>query len=172
MMLRLWMLASALVGVGCGADAIGGIADETDSLIAPPDEPAGAKVGLGDECLDSSNCQSGLCAAPWNGEGAALVCVDTCVDTNDETRWCADDAVCCEPDAVCGSRGLCLPAGAVDETGTAGSTGGTGTGTGTAGSTGGTATDTGTDTEAAGSTRGGGPATGSGSTGASSTGTG
>lgn len=171
MKLGLWLLASALVTAGCagGGDDI---LDETDSLIAPPDEPAGDKFALGEPCQASGDCRSGLCSAPWNGTPMPLVCVDTCVAKNDPTLWCADDSACCDPAAVCGSRGLCQIVVAADETSGDADTSATGTAGSTTGMDTGTAGGSSTDGETETATSSGSGSTGTGSTGTGSTGPG
>ncbi|MEM9460454.1 MAG: hypothetical protein AAGF11_40170 [Myxococcota bacterium] len=178
MTLSVWRLAVVLFAAGCAVGTADGQFDETDSLIAPPDEPAGDQIALGEPCPSSNACQSGICSAPWNGEGAPLVCVDSCVATEDSTRWCADDQSCCDPAATCGARGLCRVGAVVDGTGSSGtgSSGSSGSGSSGSGSSGsGSASSGSAGSGSAGSGTGstGEPGTSSGtggSTGASSTG--
>ncbi len=91
-------------------------------------------AAIGDPCDDTVQCSgNGVCVAPFDaGAPGTLVCRVSCVELDDASSWCSDDASCCS--GVCGPRGLCLPdeAGA-DETAESGDM--TGAGDTTAGDT-------------------------------------
>ncbi len=157
--------AAMLLALGCADDGFDqGPIEETDSLLPPPDEPAPGSIPLGDPCSESNDCSGpGICAAPFDGDGGALVCTDACVPSEDSTQWCADDEACCDGDAICGPRGLCQVPVAVDETG-ASETGMASTGADGGDTTVGMSSSDGTATSSEGSS-------GMASTGGSSTGT-
>ena len=90
-------------------------------------------------CRVTSECRQGLhCfAAPLNGTRGEPFCHSACVENDDPSVWCMDDASCCDEDAVCTPRGTCVrlddlvvrpsesedgvtggSSGAVDDTGT------------------------------------------------------
>jgi hypothetical protein len=104
-------------GVGMGLD--GGEDDDADSGGARGD----------DECQGSQDCMDAFCVGPYDPVTQVrgiYQCVPTCVEAMDETRWCSDDAACCDPGARCSARGYCEvdPPGATDtDTDTAGSMG-------------------------------------------------
>lgn len=80
--------------------------------------PEGA---VGSPCDGSVECNAGLvCAAPFDrGERGVYACVGACIGLMDEARWCADASACCDPDALCTTRGYCI----APQTGTTGTTG-------------------------------------------------
>ncbi len=89
----------------------------------------------GDACKFSADCPAGqICVAPFDGDRRqpyACVAPDACVPEAASPEaaawWCADDLACCDANATCSDRGLCV----------------VGTGTSTSTGSGGT-TDTGT----------------------------
>lgn len=58
-------------------------------------------------CVASEDCDDGFCVAPVDTARGASVCRPACVETMDETAWCADAAACCDPQATCNVRGYC-----------------------------------------------------------------
>lgn len=111
----------------------GGSTSTSTSSSSSTTTEGGNTFGEVDDCLLTNDCPAGLyCVAPFDQslgpEGKGLnECVADCVDIMDETRWCTDEAACCDPTAECTDRGYCVHP--------SDSTGGD-TGTGTAGSTG------------------------------------
>jgi hypothetical protein len=145
------------------------IAGDTDYM--PEDPPAGncgetnndpctsTGVEAEDGCSATLPCDAGLfCAASFDGDIGRFDCRDACVPDMDDTRWCFDDAACCNAGSVCQGRGYCVPSGATStgldpdtgadtgtDTGTdAGSSTSMGTGDTSTSTTDGSTTDTGT----------------------------
>lgn len=88
---------------GCGGAGVG-----DDGGGAP-----GAPVG--NPCDGTNQCQSGVCAATFDGDDAGtLECQDACIDVMDQGMWCSDSGSCCEG-LVCTSRGLCVPDESADD---------------------------------------------------------
>jgi hypothetical protein len=137
-----------LLLVGCSESAlVGGTYMEDDPPAGTCEDTDAAECetgGQGDDCASSAECGGNLvCGATFDGDIGRFQCQAACVPTMDESRWCIDDAACCDTTASCGPRGYCMISEDVD-TGVD-----TGTGTGTSGdaSTGAGSTDTGTGTE-------------------------
>jgi hypothetical protein len=166
--MRLSLIVVGLVFAGCGSAELSDYMDE-DLPAGQCKETEGDVCetgGEGDQCGSTQDCGGDLiCAAQFNGDIGRFECQDVCIPTMDETRWCMDDAACCDAAATCGPRGYCMIDGGVGETVDEASGGSEGAGTTTSG------TDTGGGTTSAGTTSG---ATSSGgtdtSTGTSTTG--
>lgn len=83
---------------GCGGAGVG-----EDGGGGAPGAPVGSP------CDGTNQCQSGVCAATFDGDDAGtLECQDACIDVMDQGMWCSDSGSCCEG-LVCTSRGLCVP---------------------------------------------------------------
>lgn len=159
-------LAAMMVLVGCFApgqdsgnasdteyipdDLPSGNCGETDN---DPCESSGAEVP--NSCQSTIECDAGrFCTAGFDGDIGIFACREGCIADFDETRWCVDDAGCCEPGSICQGRGYCVPAGATSsESGGAVETS-TGEADTSATDTSGTS-ETSTDTGSTGSTTGG-----------------
>jgi hypothetical protein len=62
-----------------------------------------------DGCSLSRPCEAGFCVAPYaDNERGAFACVEACVGPNEAASWCFDASACCDPEAVCTSRGYCV----------------------------------------------------------------
>jgi hypothetical protein len=131
------VLAIATI-TGCGS--ADGLSVDTDDFIDVNTPPSNCSGTTGNPCLDpdssgspeggpcanSDHCSPGTwCTAPFDGDHAGeFTCTAQCIELNDQAQWCLDSGVCCNPEAECSSRGLCL----VPEPG---ADSGTGTDTGT-----------------------------------------
>ena len=74
----------------------------TDTTGDPPTFPP-------DDCGSSVECAVGSCFADYLGDvRGEYTCRPGCVDRMDPDLWCSDDAACCDTDATCSTRGLCL----------------------------------------------------------------
>ena len=71
------------------------------------ENPPGA--GVGEPCDGTTQCQSGVCAAPFDSEDPGeLVCQTSCIELMDPALWCSDAASCCDAEAICTARGFCV----------------------------------------------------------------
>jgi hypothetical protein len=144
-----WLGLAALLA--CGDDGSGAAEGETGYIDEDipagncgetdnePCESSDDSGGSGVHCDETTDCFDGMiCAAQFDGDIGAFECLYSCVDDRDESRWCIDDASCCNPDASCSERGYCIPPEAAD-TGTTGvDTGSETTGSDTSGDAGST----------------------------------
>ena len=136
--MRLSFIATlSLLAGGCYAAADGATGDSFQDEDIPmgmcpgtdcpeTDEEGGPDSGAaaGDPCDDTGQCAAGFCAAPFDGnEPGELVCQTVCIELEDDSMWCSDDAACCDSNAVCTPRGYCVAGGSVDGTGSDGTTG-------------------------------------------------
>lgn len=80
-----------------------------------------------DACQSSQDCETeGSCVAPYDplpqgmpGERGPALCVEPCIEQNDLSQWCIDDASCCGTLRCNAVDGFCEPPGsATDDTGT------------------------------------------------------
>lgn len=159
-------MVALLLGSGC-ALADSGAEAATDDFIDMDTPPGNCSAGTGAEpcpdpgttgspeggpCVDSQDCAGGnACVAPFDGQVGNFVCEAQCVPLEFPGAWCLDDGACCDPQAVCTTRGLCvIVEGQLDDTAgdsTSGdSTGASSSGTGEPGSTGGSSSGTGAAT--------------------------
>jgi hypothetical protein len=123
--LRLGLGAAILWVAGCSAkgdytymddDLPSGQCDtdgDTEGCAGTSDEGSTTSTeqgGPGSPCDGTGECNDGLaCSAPFaQGERGTFACVDACIETMDELRWCADADACCDPEAVCTMRGYCV----------------------------------------------------------------
>jgi hypothetical protein len=159
------LIATMMLLASCFAPA-SDIAGTGDTEFDPDDVPSGncgetnndpctsTGVEAEDGCSATLPCDAGLfCAASFDGDIGRFDCRDACVPDMDETRWCFDDAACCNAGSVCQGRGYCVPSGATStgldpdtgtDTGSSTSTGDTSTTDGGMSTTDGGTTDTGT----------------------------
>lgn len=80
---------------------------ETSSTGAP--DPTTTGDGDDEGCSLSRPCEAGYCVAPYaDNERGAFACVEACVGPNEAASWCFDASACCDPEAVCTSRGYCV----------------------------------------------------------------
>lgn len=129
--------------------------DDDDGGDSTAAATAGATTFMApDACGSSEECETaGLCAAPYDpadsdgagGPGPAA-CVDECIEEDDLTRWCLDDASCCGELRCNAVDGFCEPLRPPDgaDSGTSGSGGsssGSADGSSTASSTASTGDD-------------------------------
>lgn len=140
------LLALAATSSACRPDPVPpSVVGTTGTGTADGDPPAATTFAGPDACQSSEDCETeGSCVAPYDpgsdppmGQGG---CVEACIELDDLTRWCFDDAACCGNARCNVVDGLCEPGPGSDDTGS-----GTDIGTGT--STGAGTTDTGTGTE-------------------------
>jgi hypothetical protein len=119
----------------------------------PCPDPGTTGSPEGGPCIDSLDCQGdNACVAPFvDGEVGDFVCSSQCIALLDESAWCLDAGACCDMEAVCSARGLCVvPEGGLDESGSGSGTADEGTTTGgsstseASGSTTGSGSDSGT----------------------------
>ena len=81
-------------GGGCDTEAVG---------EASMGEVAGT-------CESTLECADGeACIATFDGDIGEFECAASCIGDMDETRWCLDDAGCCEASSICSERGYCTP---------------------------------------------------------------
>jgi hypothetical protein len=102
---------------------------ECETEAAPVTTSGAATSGTANTCQATADCMGGRCVAPWDATSEVrgeFACEFACVALIDETRWCADDASCCEPAARCTARGYCIIEG--ESTSTSGDATSTGTG--------------------------------------------
>lgn len=120
------MAALALAGCGAANDA-GGDGDYMDDDLPMGNCSAGSggacpadsgNVPAGFPCGASQDCEGDLtCVAPFaDDEVGEFTCSAQCIPLEDEAWWCLDASACCDVDAVCSPRGLCLLPGALDDT--------------------------------------------------------
>jgi hypothetical protein len=114
-----------LVAAACGSDDGSGVqrrppADPTDALDSSGGAPGTSSSsssgetgvpGEGEPCSAAAPCPDATyCVAPDAGGtvvGAGdYACSASCVELDDVSRWCLDDAACCDAAASC-ERGLC-----------------------------------------------------------------
>lgn len=110
-------------------------------------DSGGGGVPVGFPCNGPNECSGeAACVAPYeDGEAGEFVCSAVCLPLEDESSWCLDDDACCDANAFCNPRGLCMMGDAALDDTTAG-TDGSGTGVGTdSGTDTGTGADTGND---------------------------
>ena len=72
----------------------------------------GAPIGAPDACMGAEECPEAFCVAPWDaelGQRGAAECVAECIAVDDLTRYCIDDASCCEGARCNRADGLCAP---------------------------------------------------------------
>ncbi len=114
---RIVVLAVLLAAGACGAkddDAAGD--DFVDPYMDQPLPPSCRDTSSGPcedstgdppECTASVECpDEQVCAASFDGDIGTFRCEASCIATDDEARWCFDDAACCDASARC-IRGLC-----------------------------------------------------------------
>lgn len=91
-------------------DADGGSGGSDDGTAGTGDTADAPGGDDRDQCRASDECGApGRCGASFDGSRrAGLTCLGGCIDTMDDAMWCADDAACCDPNAVCQSRGYCV----------------------------------------------------------------
>lgn len=78
-------------------------------------EPSGATqggstTGAPDACMGGGDCPEAFCVAPWDaalGQRGTAECVAECIADDDLTRFCIDDASCCEGSRCNAGDGLC-----------------------------------------------------------------
>ncbi|MEM9459856.1 MAG: hypothetical protein AAGF11_37110 [Myxococcota bacterium] len=157
--------------------------DTTSSGTSASTGPIETTFTTPDACTSSDECEGEplRCVAPYDpgsdppvGPGA---CIEVCIEADDLTRWCFDDAGCCGELRCNVVDGFCEPLGETedgtssgDETGTTGTTGTTGgSGSSSGGSSSGTeGSSSSSGTGGSSSSTGGGSGTG-GSSGTDST---
>ncbi|MBX7081115.1 MAG: hypothetical protein K1X88_18085 [Nannocystaceae bacterium] len=138
MRLGFWIL---VLGAGCSAADSSYLGDsgympedlppwscDTDATGTTTGCEASSGSGGASSCAGSGECDQGVCAAPFDGDIGVFRCVDSCVQTEDDSAWCADASACCDPAASC-ERGLCI----VDAGASTGDTGGSSGGSGSSG---------------------------------------
>jgi hypothetical protein len=79
-------------------------------------------TGALDTCMGADECPEAFCVAPWDaelGQRGAAECVAECIAVDDLTRFCIDDASCCEGARCNRADGLCAPESA-ESSGTSG----------------------------------------------------
>jgi hypothetical protein len=104
-------------------DDDGGNDDATASGGGAEDSGAGA-TPVGGTCEATMQCEFGLtCIATFDGDIGEFECQSSCIEDDDESRWCIDDDSCCNDGSVCSERGYCRPAEASDTSSGEGSTG-------------------------------------------------
>ena len=125
---------------------------EQPMLPQPPEcDPDGPCVN---ECMSNAECDGEeICVAnfdPQQGGIGVFECREPtrCVPLDDDVQWCGDASACCDPSAICTSRGYCIlpPDSAGSTTGGSGTsessgTDTTGTGTEAGSSSSGNSTD-------------------------------
>ena len=81
--------------------------DDDDDGGADSESGEAPRSPVGGPCDNTAQCVTeAVCAATFeDGEAGPLVCHDACIEADDESAWCSDDAACCS--GICGSRGLC-----------------------------------------------------------------
>ena len=88
-----------------------------DSSGASP-KPAGGT------CEATMQCDVGLtCMATFDGDIGEFECQSSCIEDEDESRWCIDDESCCNAGSVCSPRGYCRAGDAEETSGEASSSG-------------------------------------------------
>lgn len=149
---RGWVVGALLVvaTAGCAdAPAMRDSATTSTGTSSPPDA-TGTSSGIADPdaCGASQECETtGACVAPYDPgtvSPGASVCVATCIETDDLSRWCIDDQSCCDGLRCNEVDGFCLPYSSTSGSSSTPSTSGSGTETST-GSTG-TSSTAGSDT--------------------------
>lgn len=71
---------------------------------------SGSTTGAPDACMAGDDCPDAFCVAPWDaelGQRAPAECVAECITNDDLTRFCIDDASCCEGSRCNAGDGLC-----------------------------------------------------------------
>ncbi|MCX4242905.1 hypothetical protein [Paraliomyxa miuraensis] len=129
--------------------------DTTSGGPGSATDPMGTTFAAPDACQSSEECETeGLCVAPYDPGGDPPLggCIEACIEVDDITRWCFDDASCCGNARCHEVDGLCEP-------GPSASSSSSSTGTDTGSSSG---------TDGTGSTTDGSGSSGSGSSGTSS----
>lgn len=113
----------------------------------------GSTTGTPDACMASSDCSDAFCVAPWDaalGQRGPAECVAECIADDDLTRFCLEDASCCEGSRCNAADGLCARVSEASSSTSAGdSTGASTSGTSTSGvstSTSGPSTGSSSDT--------------------------
>jgi hypothetical protein len=101
---------------GTTAESTGSSSD--DGFSSAPGTESTATSGVSDPsttgepddgCSLSRPCEAGFCVAPYaDNERGAFACVEACVGPDEAASWCFDASACCDPDAVCTSRGYCV----------------------------------------------------------------
>ncbi len=100
-----------------------GDADCDPDTMPADDDDGPVTAASDDECEGSIDCDAGeVCMATFDGDIGEFECRAACIPDRDETRWCVDDAACCEIDSVCSQRGYCLPPAATGTTTSDGTT--------------------------------------------------
>lgn len=72
----------------------------------------GSTTGAPDACMGADECPEAFCVAPWDaelGQRGAAECMAECIAVDDLTRFCIDDASCCEGARCNRADGLCAP---------------------------------------------------------------
>jgi uncharacterized membrane protein YgcG len=86
--------------------------ETTGSSTAGTQAPVGTTFVGPDACQSSEECETeGSCVAPYDpgsdppmGQGG---CIDACIEVDDLSRWCFDDAACCGAARCHTVDGLC-----------------------------------------------------------------
>lgn len=152
--------------------------DTTTTGTSASTDPIETTFTAPDACTSSEECEGEplRCVAPYDpgsdppvGPGA---CIEVCIEADDLTRWCFDDAGCCGELRCNAVDGFCEPLGETedgtstgDETGTTGTTGGSGS------SSGGSSSGTGGGSSSSGTTGSGSSSSGPGGSGSGTGGT-
>src|SRR5687768_3249839 len=111
-----WLFALMLLGCDDSREQDGAddFADDVMDEPLPPKcedtDPAACETTgpAVPECTVGSDCSLGqVCSAVFDGDIGVMRCEDTCIDADDEARWCADASACCDAGASC-VRGLCI----------------------------------------------------------------
>lgn len=102
--------ASGTTDAATGSSTDGGDPSMSGTETSSTGAPDPSTTGGGDDgCSLSRPCEAGYCVAPYaDNERGAFACVEACVGPNEAASWCFDASACCDPEAVCTSRGYCV----------------------------------------------------------------
>jgi uncharacterized membrane protein YgcG len=130
------LVAAVATPTACRPAPASPSSDETTGSSTGGTEPPAATTFAGpDACQSSEECETeALCVAPYDpgsdppmGQGG---CIEACIEIDDLTRWCFDDASCCGNARCHVVDGLCEPGPSATGTSTSDDGGSTNTSSG------------------------------------------